>query len=135
MGRVSDSVCVSVYLCVCLSVFPLTPVRWYISVVSGSIKLKFGGKVENTHISILGKFIMLAFIIMSKNRHIVKGNNSTKELIGSSYTALCINHLVVDKNMHNRSAQTLSAYTLLNLWLNIIVAYVILFLLQKIKKQ
>ena len=47
MGRVSDSVCVSV--------FPVIPVRYQISVISGPIELKYIGEVENTHSLILQK--------------------------------------------------------------------------------
>ena len=51
VGRVLVSFCVSV----CVSMFPVIPVRYNISVASRQIKLKFGGKIEDTHISILQK--------------------------------------------------------------------------------
>ena len=44
MGRVSDSVCVCESVCL-----------WFLSVVSGPIKLKFVGEIDDTHISILLK--------------------------------------------------------------------------------
>ena len=81
----------SMCVCVCLSVFPVIPAR-----------CKWTNQAQtwlrdDTHISILQKFIMIAFIIkrkretMSKNRFVVNGGNLCvllREAIGTSWTTL-----------------------------------------------